>query len=93
MQIPNQDMSGWSDEDKQLYDELVMGSSYIAVRRLPDGSFAALGSLIFTTAIYMDLTLFGYGRRFCYKNSMKALSEFINLKDECTEPTGWIARR
>lgn len=93
MQIPNQDMSDWSEEDKTLYDDLVMSNSYIAVRRLPDGSFAAIGSLIFTTAIYMDLTLFGYGRRFCYAKPTDAIREFLALKDECTEPTGWLARR
>lgn len=66
---------------------------YLQVRRLPDGSVAALGDLLFTRAIHLRCDLYGYERRFCFDDRARADEEFAKLQTEDDEPTGWIARR
>lgn len=63
------------------------------VRRLPDGSYAALGHLLYTTAIYLGLNAWGYHRRFCFESAVLALQRFNELQSEDDEPQGYIARR
>lgn len=66
---------------------------YSEVRRLADGSIAALGDLLFTRAIYLGCNLWGWDRRFCFENRQRADEEFARLASEDDEPTGWTARR
>lgn len=66
---------------------------YLRVRRLPDGSVAALGDLLFTRAIHLRCDLWGWERRFCFKDRDLAVAQFEALQTEDDEPTGWIARR
>jgi hypothetical protein len=53
----------------------------------------AIGDLMFTRAIYMDVDINGWGRRFCFEDRALADTEFQRLESEDQEPTGWIARR
>lgn len=66
---------------------------YEIVRRLPDGSIAAIGNLMFTRAIFLRCDADGWERRFCFKDHTRADVEFSKLQTEDDEPTGWIARR
>lgn len=80
-------------------DELVasiirMGEgSYREVRTLDDGTIVGIGDLMFTRAIYMDMHLYGWGRRFCFQDKALADKEYARLSDGDHEPVGWIARR
>ena len=67
--------------------------AYRDVRLLEDGSIVAIGDLMFTRAIYMDVDHNGWGRRFCFEDRALADSEFLRIADGDQEPTGWIARR
>jgi hypothetical protein len=48
---------------------------------------------MFTRAIYIDLDLNGWGKRFCFEDRDLAVEEFMKLKTGDDEPTGWVARR
>lgn len=77
---------GYLDEIKEM-------GAYLDVRLLEDGSIVAIGDLMFTRAIYMDVDRIGWGRRFCFEDRSLANAEFARLANGDQEPTGWIARR
>jgi hypothetical protein len=79
--------------DSELLAHIEELGAYREVRLLPDGSIIAIGDLMFTRAIYMDVDLNGWGRRFCFEDRALADTEFQRLQNEDQEPTGWIARR
>ncbi len=66
---------------------------YLDVRVLPDGSVAALHELIYTRAILLSCTRYGFGHRWCYADREEASRVFARLESEDDELTGWIARR
>ena len=78
--------------DKLLEDIKALGD-YQDVRALDDGTIVGMGNLMFTKAIYMDLNLYGWGRRFCFQDRALADAEFKKLQTGEEEPVGWIARR
>lgn len=79
--------------DAELLAQIKELGDYRDVRLLDDGSIIAIGKLMFTRAIYMDVTQDGWGRRFCFDSLSIANSEFQRLSNEDQEPSGWIARR
>lgn len=79
-----------SDPEVALVQEY---GGYRAVRRLPDGSIAALGDLMFTRAIFLGCNHLGWERRFCFEDRQRADTEYAKLVSEDDEPTGWVARR
>lgn len=68
-------------------------NDYQHLRLLPDGTYAGLVKLMFTTAIVTGMDWSGYAYRFCFKDPDKALSELKKLENMDDEPTGFIARR
>ena len=82
-----------TDQDEKLVQRIKALGEYWLVRTLEDGTIIGMGGLMFTTAIYMDLDLNGWGRRFCFKDVDLAVEEYAKLKTGDDEPTGWIARR
>lgn len=78
---------------EELSREIQRLGKYLKVRVLPDGSVAALGDLMFTRAIYLGCTPWGYARRFCFSDKNKANTQFDLLSSEDDEPAGYIARR
>lgn len=78
---------------EQLLAEIKELGQYIRVKYLPDGSVAAMGGLMFTTAIYLGCTLWGWDRRFCYESTYALEEAWDALLSENDEPVGWIARR
>lgn len=66
---------------------------YPMVRKLPDGSYAALMPLMYTTSVILGCTRWGYGSRFCFEERERATEVLNALQSEDDQPTGWIARR
>lgn len=66
---------------------------YLRVRILPDGSVACIGDLLFTRAIYLGCTQWGFARRFCFADRHLADVRFDALQSEDDEPQGFTARR
>jgi hypothetical protein len=79
--------------DDKLLEEIKALGDYQDVRALDDGTIVGMGNLMFTKAIYMDLNLYGWGRRFCFQDRALADAEFKKLQTGEEEPVGWIARR
>jgi hypothetical protein len=48
---------------------------------------------MFTTAIYIDMDLNGWGKRFCFEDRDLAIAEYGKLKTGDDEPSGFVARR
>jgi len=69
------------------------GGSYSLLAYLMDGTIIGIGDLMFTRAIYIDLDLNGWGKRFCFEDKDRAVEEYMKLQTGDDEPTGWIARR
>lgn len=66
---------------------------YLDARVMTDGVVIALGELMFTRAIYVDCSMTGYSRRYCFKERSLADHWFYRLVNEDHEPEGYIARR
>lgn len=66
---------------------------YENLRELEDETVVGTTELMFTRAIYIDLTYSGCDKRFCFKDKALALEELSKLKTCDDEPTGYIARR
>jgi hypothetical protein len=79
--------------DAELLAQIKELGEYRDVRLLDDGSIIAIGELMFTRAIYMDVNQDGWGRRYCFQDKALADQEFQRLSNEGMEPSGWIARR
>lgn len=79
--------------NQKLLEHIQAMPEYQHVRMLEDGTIVGLGKLMFTTAIYMDMDEWGYGRRFCFESPQQAMSELQRLQCGDDEPTGWIAKR
>ena len=69
------------------------GGSYLDIRKLDDGTVIGLGKLLYTTAIYMDMNVCGWGQRYCFNDPKRAAAEYQKLKSGDEIPTGWIAQR
>lgn len=67
--------------------------SYLDVRELQDGTVVGVGRLLYTTAVYVDMDIWGWGKRFCFEDRDRAIQEYRKLQTGDDEPTGWIARR
>ena len=67
---------------------------YECPRRLPDGTWAALMPLSFTTALVIGLDRTGHKRRYCYETREEAEAALAGLVDGVSDPMGgWVAKR
>lgn len=66
---------------------------YKPIRRLDDGTYIAVGPLVFTWALYVGCDNSGYKHRFCFKDLNECLAQFDEYTDIFFEPSGWVARR
>lgn len=80
-------------EDETLRQRIQQLGNYLVVDFLRDGTIIGVGDLMFTRAIYMDMDLNGWGKRFCFEDKDRAVEEYMKLKTGDDEPTGWVARR
>jgi hypothetical protein len=80
-------------DEQRILDILKAENYYHDLRVLDDGTIVGTGKLMFTTALYIGLSVTGWERRYCYKDE-KALKRSLDaLTNGDDEPTGWIARR
>ena len=84
-----------ADVDAQQVAETVREGNpdALEVKVLADGSVAMLADLMFTRAIHLGCTTWGWSRRFCFEDRVRAQQEFDALAGEDDEPTGCVARR
>ena len=80
-------------EDETLRQRIQQLGNYLVVDFLRDGTVIGMGDLMFTRAIYIDLDLNGWGKRFCFEDKDRAVEEYAKLQTGDDEPTGWVARR
>lgn len=80
-------------EDEALRQRIKQLGNYLVVDFLRDGTIIGMGDLMFTRAIYMDMDLLGWGKRFCFEDKDRAVEEYMKLKTGDDEPTGYVARR
>ena len=66
---------------------------YLVVKKLEDGTYAAISQLLTTRAIHLGLSEFSWARRFCYSDMSAMIAAWEDLKTELDEPEGWIAQR
>jgi hypothetical protein len=66
---------------------------YFSVRELPDGSFAGLYRLLYTTAVCTGLCEDGWVYRYCFDDPALAAAGLASLQEMDDEPPGFIARR
>lgn len=76
-----------------LLDQISKISGCHHVRQLEDGTVVGVGQLLYTTALYVGLTIDTWHHRFCFDDPALALSELQRLRTAQDEPIGWIARR
>ena len=79
--------------DEELLKRIKELGEYSLLAYLMDGTIIGMGELMFTRAIYIDLDLNGWGKRFCFEDKDRAVEEFMKLKTGDDEPAGWVARR
>lgn len=79
--------------DDSAFVAMLLRNNYQHIRRLPDGTYAALYKLMFTMAICTGLNGTGYAYRWCFDDEARAFSELQKLENMDDEPTGFIARR
>jgi hypothetical protein len=78
---------------QELVTWLLESGDYLDARVLPDGSVAALIRLMFTKAICLGCTYYGFESRFCFEDFDLAHQRFAELQSQDDEPAGHIARR
>lgn len=85
--------SGPGEQD--AFTEWMRGeASFIGAKRLPDGTYAGVMSLLFTHAICLGVTpMLAYRKRYCYEDASACLHEYEQLQAFDDEPEGWVARR
>ena len=67
---------------------------FICWRQLDDGTYVALGRLMFTVGLFIGVQAVApYTRRYCYSDPTEANAEYLALQTGDDEPSGWIARR
>lgn len=76
-----------------LLDRIKDVSGCLQIRQLDDGVVVGIGLLLYTTALYVGLSLDSWQKRYCYDDHRLALAEYQRLRSGEDEPSGWIARR
>lgn len=79
---------------QRLIEQLSSQGAYESFKILEDGTVCAIGKLLFTTALYMDLNAYGAEQRYCYPRGMRAYEALEALKSvEDIPMNGFIAFR
>lgn len=81
-------------------EQILTDNEYTHLRQLPDGTYAGIGRLAFTVAVYTNLHDVGWSRRFCYPTLALALEGLASLTAWDSEPVSgpdgeplYVARR
>lgn len=69
-------------------------NNFMDWRQLDDGTYIALGRLMFTVGLFIGVgPLTPYKRRYCFKDLHDAAAAFVAMETGDEVPSGWIARR
>lgn len=79
--------------DEAALQAVKEAGKFADIRQLQDGTVVAIGQLLYTVAVYIDVDLLGWRKRFCYDDAQLALAEYKSLHTGQDEPSSWIARR
>ena len=82
-----------TEEEEALRERIKHLGNYLVVDFLNDGTIIGMGDLMFTRAIYIDMDLYGWDKRFCFEDRDLAVDEYAKLKTGDDEPKGYVARR
>jgi hypothetical protein len=93
MRVIDMNATTYTGAEARLLERIKQLGGYQVVDILRDGTIIGLGDLMFTRAIYMDMDLNGWGKRFCFEDRDLAVTEYAKLQTGDDEPTGWVARR
>jgi hypothetical protein len=77
----------------QLAGEIARVAGYATLRALPDGTIVALASLLYTTALFVDVSRDGWGCRFRFDSPAPAIAAFDAMRTGDDFPVGFIAVR
>jgi len=78
---------------EQLTEDKILEFGYTNPKRLPDGKWAAIKDMMFTTGLFYNLDMAGYERRWCYETHQEAL-DALNEWDGTGKPSGnWLAEK
>lgn len=80
-------------DNMQIIEHLKKENYYLDIRELEDGTIVGIADLLYTRAIFFDMSLTGFSQRFCFSDKELANKEFQKLKNMDSEPEGYIARR
>lgn len=81
------------EAEDSAFVAMLQENKYFSIRKLPDGTYAALGKLLYTTAIHTGLTYNGWAYRYCFEDAERAQKELEKLEEMDAVPTGFVARR
>lgn len=81
------------EDSDQAFRQMLEANGYYDIRKLPDGTWAALYRLIFTTAICTGLDDLGWAYRWCFDDPDMAAAGLAKLEAMDDEPAGYVARR
>lgn len=63
-------------------------------RQLDDGTYIAVGRLMFTVALFVGVgQISPYEKRYCFPSLALALEAYADMKTPDYVPSGWVARR
>lgn len=79
--------------DEAAIRAMLADNGYEHVRQLPDGTWAGLTRLIFTTGLCVGMDDLGWAARYCFEQYDKALLELACLQSIHQTPQGFIAQR
>jgi hypothetical protein len=79
--------------DEALLARIKERGEYEHVRMLEDGTIIGLGRLMYTVALFVNMDLTGYEKRYCFKDPALAVKAYQTMQKGDDEPEGWIARR
>lgn len=67
---------------------------FIKWRQLDDGTYIALGRLMFTVALFVGVgAITPFKRRYCFSDATLAYAAYDDMTTGDDVPTGWIASR
>ena len=83
--------------DIESHPEKWAESGFIEARRLPGGMVAAVGPMLFTFALFVDVRDEChddfYSHRYCYRTAEEALIALRNWDGEGDPPGLWVVRK
>lgn len=77
----------------KLTKEMIIEYGYDQPKQLPNGEWAALMDMLFTTGLFHNLDTMGYECRWCYATRQEAVEALENWEG-IGKPTGeWLAEK